>query len=128
MDDLAAPFRREAAVQSFKHQTGLNGDEAAAAGNAGGDLREEAVQTANHEIQPRAAFIHVVDGREDRLHAVVRVDTLMEETSCCMARSSSSEIVAWTAPNEPPSLSFRIASRCAFSEMFSVTTFNSSRS
>ena len=32
MDDLAAPFHGKAAVQPFQHQTGLDGDEAAAAG------------------------------------------------------------------------------------------------
>ena len=74
MDDLVAPFRGKAAVQPFKHQGGLDGDEAAAAGNAGGDLRKEAIQTADHEIQPRAAFILIVDGRKDCFHAVVRVN------------------------------------------------------
>ena len=74
MDDLVAPFRGEAAIQPFEHQTWFNRDEAAAAGNAGGDLREESIQTANHKIQPRAAFIHVVDSRKDRLHAVVGMD------------------------------------------------------
>ena len=71
MDDLAAPFRGKAAAHSFKHQAGLDGDEAAAAGNAGGDLREKALQVTDHEIQPRAAFILIVDGGKDRLHAVV---------------------------------------------------------
>ena len=64
MDDLAAPFCGKAAVQPFQHQAGLDGDKAAAAGNAGGDLREEAIQTADHEIQPRAAFIHVIGHQE----------------------------------------------------------------
>ena len=50
MDDLAAPFRGKAAIQPFENQTGFDGDKAAAAGNAGGDLREEAIQTADHEI------------------------------------------------------------------------------
>ena len=67
MDDLAAPFRGKAAVQSFQHQTGFNGDEAAAAGNAGGDLREEAIQTADHEIQPRTALILAAKGKNDML-------------------------------------------------------------
>ena len=74
MDDLAAPFSGEAAIQPFEHQTWFNRDEAAAAGNAGGDLREEAIQTADHEIQPRAALVLIVDSRKDRLHAVVGVD------------------------------------------------------
>ena len=74
MDDLAAPFCGKAAVQPFQHQTGLDGDEAAAAGNACGDLRKESIQTANHEIQPRTAFVLIVDSRKDCLHAVVRVD------------------------------------------------------
>ena len=74
MDDLAAPFRGKAAIQPFEHQTWFDGDEAAAAGNARRDLREEAIQTADHEIQPRAAFILIVDSRKDRLHAVVGVD------------------------------------------------------
>ena len=50
MDDLAAPFRGKAAIQPFEHQTWFDGNEAAAAGNAGGDLREESIQTADHEI------------------------------------------------------------------------------
>ena len=74
MDDLAAPFRGKAAGQPFKHQGGLDGDKAAAAGNACGDLREEAIQTADHEIQPRAALVLIVDSRKDRLHAVMGVD------------------------------------------------------
>ena len=74
MDDLAAPFRREAAVQPFQHQTGLDGDETTAARNAGGNLREEAIQTADHEIQPRTAFVLIVDGRKDSFHAVVGMD------------------------------------------------------
>ena len=74
MDDLVAPSRGKAAVHSFKHQAGLDGDKAAAAGNAYGDLREEAIQTADHEIQPRAALVLIVDGGKDRFHAVVRVD------------------------------------------------------
>ena len=74
MDDLAAPFCGKAAVQPFQHQTGLDGDEAAAAGNAGGDLREKALQATDHEIQPRAALVLIVDSRKDRLHAVVGVD------------------------------------------------------
>ena len=74
MDDLAAPFRGEAAIQPFEHQTRFNGDEAAAAGNAGGDLREETVQPADHEIQPCAALVLIVDSGKDRLHAVMGVD------------------------------------------------------
>lgn len=74
MDDLAVPFRGKAAVHSFQHQAGLDGDKAAAAGNACGDLREEAIQTADYEIQPRAALVLIVDSREDCLHAVVGVD------------------------------------------------------
>ena len=81
MDDLAAPFRGKAAIQSFQHQTWFDGDEAAATGNACGDLRKEAIQTADHEIQPRTAFIHVIDGRKDRLHAVVRVDICVVQIS-----------------------------------------------
>lgn len=76
MDDLAAPFCGKAAVQPFQHQTGLDGDEAAAAGNACGDLREKALQATDHEIQPRTAFVLIIDSRKDRLHAVVRVDIL----------------------------------------------------
>ena len=75
MDDLAAPSRGKAAVHSFQHQAGLDGDKAAAAGNARGDLREEAIQTADHKIQARAALVLIVDSRKDRLHAVVGVDT-----------------------------------------------------
>lgn len=74
MDDLVAPSRGKAAIQPFEHQTWFDGDEAAATGNACGDLRKESIQTADHEIQPRAAFILVVNGRKGRLHAVVRVD------------------------------------------------------
>ena len=74
MDDLVAPSRGKAAVQSFQHQTGFNGNKAAAAGNARGDLREKALQATDHEIQPRAALVLIVDGRKDRLHAVVGVD------------------------------------------------------
>ena len=86
MDDLAAPFRGKAAVHSFKHQAGLDGDKAAAAGNAGGDLREEAIQTADHKIQPRTAFIHVIDGRKDRLHAVVGVDIRVVQIPCIVRK------------------------------------------
>ena len=73
-------------MQPFQHQTGLDGDEAAAAGNAGGDLREELIQPTDHEIQPRAALVLIVDSRKDRLHAVVGVDIRVVQIPCIVRK------------------------------------------